>query len=136
MENFLAPWRPQLLSILRIMTGLLLLQYGTAMFLGFPSFPPAANVKFLQWPFWYAGLIELIFGFMLAIGFLSRLSAFILSGLSAFAFFIGHVFTAKGINIIPLTNGGNLAVLYCFVCLYIASAGPGPWSVDAAIYKK
>ncbi len=136
MESFLAPWRPQLLSLLRIMTGLLLLQYGTSMFLGFPFAPFTANVKFMEWPNWYAGILELIFGFTLAIGLFSRFSAFILSGLSAAAFFIGHVFTAKGFNIIPLLNGGNLATLYCFVCLYLAAAGPGPWSVDGALRKK
>lgn len=128
--DFLAPYRPQILSILRIMVGLLLFHYGTSIFFGIPAGMPA--VAFLQWPGWYAGILELVLGFLLMIGLFSRFSAFILSGLAAFAFFMGHVFTAKGFNIIPLQNGGVAATLYCFACLYLAAAGPGPWSVDAA----
>ena len=136
MDSLFTPYRPQVLSLLRIMTGLLLLQYGTSAFFGVPSSPMFANLKMLQWPFWYAAAIELVLGFTLTIGLFSRLSAFVLSGLSAAAFFIGHVFTAKGFNIIPLQNGGTTAALFCFACLYLAAAGPGPWSVDAAMGKK
>ncbi len=134
MDSFLAPYRPQILSLFRIMTGLLLFHYGTSIFFGIPVGMP--TVAFLQWPGWYAGIIELVFGFLLAIGLFSRLSAFVLSGLCAFAFFLGHVFTAKGFNIIPLQNGGVTAALFCFACLYLAAAGPGPWSVDGGLGKK
>lgn len=132
----LSAYRPQILSLFRIMTGLLLLQYGTSGYFGVPFSTAFADVKFLQWPVWYAVTIELILGFTLAIGLFTRLTAFILSGFCAAAFFLGHVFAGKEFNIIPLQNGGTTAALFCFACLYIAAAGAGPWSVDAAMGKK
>lgn len=128
MENFLAPYRPQLLSIFRIMAGLLVLQYGTAKIIGFPAVEQFANVAVGRWPTWYAGIIELIFGALLVVGLFSRISAFILSGLMAFAYFIGH---APHGMFVPLANRGTLAILFCFAFLYLAAAGPGPWSADA-----
>jgi putative oxidoreductase len=74
-----------------------------------------------------AGVIELVFGLLLVIGLFSRLSAFILSGLTAVAYFIAHM----PLGFFPLLNGGELAALYSFGFLYLAAAGPGPWSVDA-----
>ena len=133
MENFLAPYRPQLLSIFRIMAGLLVLQFGTAKILGYPAVASFANVAVGQWPSWYAGVIELIFGALLVIGLFSRISAFILSGLMAFAYFIGHA--PRGM-FMPLVNGGTLAALFCFAFLYLAAAGPGPLSVDAIVRRK
>ncbi len=133
METFLAPYRPQLLSIFRIMVGLLVLQFGTAKILGYPAVPMFANVAIGQWPVWYAGMIELIFGALLVIGLFARVSAFILSGLMAFAYFLGHA--PRGM-FSPLANGGTLAILFCFALLYLAAAGPGPWSADAAIRNR
>ena len=133
MENFLAPYRQQLLSVFRIMAGLLVLQYGTAKIIRFPAVQMFANVAVGQWPAWYAGVIELICGTLLVIGLFSRLSAFVLSGLMAFAYFIGHA--PRGI-FSPLTNNGTLAILFCFTFLYLAAAGPGPWSADAAVRGK
>lgn len=133
MESFLAPYRPQLLSIFRIMAGLLILQFGTAKILGFPPVPSFAKLAVGQWPTWYAGMFELIFGALLVIGLFSRISAFILSGLMAFAYFIGHA--PRGM-FSPLANGGTLAILFCFAFLYLAAAGPGPWSADAAVRGK
>ncbi len=133
MENFLAPYRPQLLSIFRIMAGLLVLQFGTAKILGYPAVASFANVAVGQWPTWYAGVIELVFGALLVIGLFSRISAFILSGLMAFAYFIGHA--PRGM-FMPLVNGGTLAALFCFAFLYLAAAGPGPLSVDAIVRRK
>ncbi len=133
MENLLAPYRPQLLSIFRIMAGLMVLQFGTAKILGFPAVPMFANVAAGQWPSWYAGMIELIFGALLVIGLFSRFSAFILSGLMAFAYFLGHA--PRGM-FSPLANGGTLAILFCFAFLYLAAAGPGPWSVDATVRRR
>lgn len=115
------------------MAGLLVLQFGTAKILGFPAVPNFANVAAGQWPIWYAGMIELILGTLLVIGLFSRMSAFVLSGLMAFAYFMGHA--PRGM-FSPLTNGGTLAVLFCFAFLYLAAAGPGPWSADAAIRGK
>ena len=79
-----------------------------------------------------AGAIELVLGGLLMIGLLTRISAFLLSGQMAFAYFLGHVFKTGTPVWHPLNNGGTGAALFCFVCLYLASAGPGPWSVDAS----
>jgi len=130
MENFLAPLRPQILSIFRIMAGLLILQFGTAKILGYPAVKAFANVGVGQWPSWYAGMLELVFGALLVVGLFSRVSAFILSGLMAFAYFIGHA--PRGM-FMPLVNNGTLAALFCFAFLYLAAAGPGPLSLDALV---
>ncbi len=130
MENFLAPWRPQILSMLRIMTGLLLLAHGTAKFLNYPVHP--FNNASLSNIYGIAGLFELIGGFLLTIGLFSRPVAFILSGFTAAAYFYGHA--AKSFH--PMVNGGELAVLFTFALLYLASAGAGPLSVDAMLRKK
>ena len=122
---FLTPFQPQLLSVLRIMSALLLLQHGTTKHLGFPPGPMNDVETFSLGGI--AGLFELVGGVLLAIGLWSRPVAFVLSGLMAAAYFIGHA----GRGFYPLLNGGELAALYCFVFLYLAAAGPGPWSVDA-----
>jgi putative oxidoreductase len=126
--DFLRPYTPQLLSILRIMSGLLLLQHGTVKYLSFPYIERMANAS----PFTMsgaAGVIELVFGVLLVIGLFTRLSAFICSGMTAVAYFYAH----SGRNFFPIINQGELAALYSFVFLYIAAAGPGPWSVDKAM---
>jgi putative oxidoreductase len=126
MTEALAAWTPRALSILRIITGLLIIQHGMAKIIGFPVFPAYANVQ----PFSLigaAGFIELIGGALLILGLCTRPVAFILAGEMAFAYFIGHF--PKGF--LPLINGGTLAILYCFTCLYLSTAGAGPWSVDA-----
>lgn len=123
--TFLTGFRPQLLSIFRIMAGLLILQHGTTKLLGFPAGP--MNDVSLASMGGIAGVIELVCGALVVIGLFTRISAFILSGLTAAAYFIAHA--PQGF--FPLLNGGELAALYCFAFLYIAAAGPGPWSVDA-----
>jgi putative oxidoreductase len=130
MENFLAPWRPQLLSVLRIMAGLMLTAHGTAKHLGFPEH--AFNKVVWNTPSGYAGLIELILGPLLVIGLFTRSVAFVLAGLCAVAYWGWHAPR----SFYPLVNGGELAALYTFVFLYIAAAGPGAWSVDGAMGKK
>jgi len=122
-----AAWSPRVLSILRIVAALLLLQFGMAKLLGFPAVPAFAGVKLFSL-YGIAGLLELVGGGLLLIGLFTRPVAFILSGEMAVAYFIGHF--PKGF--IPLLNGGNEAVIYCFVFLYLSCAGGGPWSVDAA----
>jgi putative oxidoreductase len=124
--NFLSPIEPQLRSVLRIMSGLLLLQHGTTKVLNFPV-SPMNDVPLNALP-GIAGIFELVCGVLLVIGLFSRLAAFIASGVTAAAYFIAH--SPQGFY--PLLNGGELAALYSFVFLYLASAGPGPWSVDAA----
>ncbi|MCR6735693.1 MAG: DoxX family protein [Afipia sp.] len=127
--EFLAPYRPQLLSVLRIITGLLLFQYGVAKLFKFPVLPYFANIPPLIVA---AGTIELVLGALLIVGLLTRLSAFILSGEMAFAYFMGHMFKTGEPVWHPLNNGGTAAILFCFTCLYLASAGAGPWSIDAS----
>ncbi len=128
MTNYCSIWSPRLLSILRIVSGYLLLVHGTTKILSIPasemSGVPIASL------YGVAGLIELIFGALLVIGLFSRIAAFIASGFTAAAYFVGHV-AAKGSLLQPLLNGGETAVLFCFIFLYIVFAGPGPWSVDA-----
>jgi len=115
-----------LLSILRIFTGLSLLQHGTAKILGFPTVPMFANVQ-IGSLMGAGGLIELIGGILFTIGLFTRPAAFILSGFTAVAYFMAHA--SKGFY--PIVNGGELAAVYCFVFLYFVFAGAGPWSVDA-----
>jgi putative oxidoreductase len=130
--EFLAPYRPQLLSVLRIITGLLLFQYGVAKLFKFPVLPYFANIPPLIVA---AGTLELVLGALLIVGLFTRLSAFILSGEMAFAYFMGHMFKTGEPVWHPLNNGGTAAILFCFTCLYLASAGPGPWSIDASRSK-
>ena len=132
-ENFLAAYRPQLLSLLRIVVGLLLVHYGIATLFKYPAVPMFANSSPLLL---FAGSMELIGGALLLVGLCTRPAAFVVAGFMASAFFIGHVFKTDTPVIMPVLNGGTAAVLYCFSCLYLAAAGPGPWSVDAAMRNK
>lgn len=125
-----ASWAPRLLSIMRIMTGLLILQHGTAKLFKIPVIPMFANLSITSLP-GIAGILELVGGVLIVLGLFTRSTAFILSGMTAFAYFIAHA--PKGFY--PILNGGELAALYCFVFLYIAAAGAGPWSIDAARKK-
>jgi putative oxidoreductase len=124
MKPFLAAWSPQLLSILRIVTAFLFMAHGTQKWLGFPL--PTTSPTMLWSLGGVAGLLELVGGALLLIGLFTRPVAFVLSGLMAFAYFIAHA--PEGFW--PIVNGGELAVLFCFVLLYFAAAGGGPWSVD------
>ncbi|MHA6347637.1 DoxX family protein [Roseivivax sp. CAU 1761] len=122
----LSRFAPQLLSIFRIMAALLLLQHGTTKVLNFPT--SQMNDVPLTSMGGIAGIFELVGGLLLLVGLFSRITAFILSGLMAAAYFIAHA--PQGFY--PMLNGGELAALYCFAFLYLAAAGPGPWSVDGA----
>ena len=116
--------REQFLSLLRIVTALLFLEHGTAKLLQFPAlaYVPA------PWSIgWVAGIFELAGGLLLLLGLFSRPVAFLLSGEMAIAYWYAHFPRAPS----PVENGGDAAVLYCFVFLYFVVAGPGPWSVDA-----
>ena len=121
----LTQFAPRMLSILRIMAALLFMAHGTMKLLGFPAsemVPPVGSMG------WIAGVLELVGGALLTVGFLTRPTAFVLSGLMAAAYFIAHAPQ----SVFPVLNGGDAAILYCFVFLYFVFAGPGPWSVDAA----
>jgi putative oxidoreductase len=116
---------PTLLSVLRIVLGLLYMQHGLSKLFGFPA-PPPANFQLVSL-LGLAGLLETFGGLLITVGLFTSPVAFILSGEMAFAYFMSHFPRAW----LPALNGGNLAVLYCFVYLYLAAAGGGPWSLDA-----
>ncbi|WP_119462845.1 DoxX family protein [Rhodospirillaceae bacterium SYSU D60014] len=120
----LTPWAPHMLSVLRIMSALLFLEHGTQKLL---DFPPHANPPALMSLSGIQGLIELIGGALLAIGLFTRPVAFILSGDMAVAYFMAHAPE----SFFPVLNGGDAAILYCFVFLHFVFAGGGAWSVDA-----
>lgn len=124
-------WAPRLLSLLRIMSGLLFLQHGTAKHFKFPIVPMFAKLDPISM-LGVAGAIEIVGGVLMVLGLFTRTTAFVLSGLMAFAYFIAHA--PRGFY--PILNAGELSALYCFVFLYIAAAGPGPWSYDAMRRKK
>lgn len=118
-------WAPRLLSVLRTVAVLLFFEHGATKLLGFPP-SDHSGVAFLSLP-WIAGLLELIGGALLIPGIFTRYVAFILSGEMAFAYWMVHAQQSP----FPVVNGGDAAILYCFVFLYLAAAGGGPWSVDA-----
>ena len=120
--------QPYALSILRIMAGLLFMQHGLVKLFGFPS--GAGFPAFLSLP-WFEGCIEVIGGGLIAVGLWTRFAAFITSGEMAIGYFMAHA--PK--SFFPYVNGGNLAVLYCFVFFYLIFAGSGPISVDALLSK-
>jgi putative oxidoreductase len=130
-NKLLGFYEPFVLSIFRIITGLLLFQFGVAKLFKFPAVPMFEKVEVLSL-FGVAALFEFIVGGLLILGLFSRLAAFILAGEMAVAYFIGHF--PRGF--IPLLNNGNLAIMFCFACLYLACAGGGPWSLDATVRGK
>lgn len=128
MDQMFAKWQPAALSLFRIITGLLLFQYGVAKIFKIPALPYFASPPPLIMT---AGAFELVLGALLMVGLFTRISAFILSGEMAFAYFLGHMFKNPAEPAFhPLNNGGTAAILFCFACLYLATSGPGPISVD------
>jgi putative oxidoreductase len=125
LSNLAASWQPRLLSLLRIITALLLLQHGTAKLLGFPHIAMFDGLKLFSL-LGVAGILEFGGGVLLLLGLFTRPVAFVLSGFTAAAYFIAHAQK----SFFPILNQGELPVLYCFVLLYLAAAGGGPWSFD------
>jgi putative oxidoreductase len=121
--GFLSRYSPQILAVIRILAGLLFLEHGLMKLVGFPApmgagpLPPLLRA---------AGLIEVVGGVLVATGFFSRIAAFICSGQMAVAYFMAHF--PKGIY--PALNGGEAAILFCFIFLYLAAAGPGAFAVN------
>lgn len=131
MDQMFSRFQPAALSLLRFIAGLLLFQYGVAKILKFPAGTQFEKVELFSL-IGAAGTLELLLGGLLMVGLFSRIVAFILAGEMAFAYFIGHF--PRGF--FPLLNNGTLAILFCFTCLYLATAGGGPYSLDAVMGKK
>lgn len=119
----LAPHAPRVLAILRIMTALLFLEHGTQKIFGFPATDHAPALLSL---FGLAGILEVVGGILIALGLFTRPVAFILSGQMAVAYFMAHAPR----SFFPALNGGDGAILFCFVFLYLVFAGPGAWALD------
>ncbi|HYF86441.1 DoxX family protein [Azospirillum sp.] len=122
-------WAPRILSILRIVAALIFFEHGSQKLLGFPAHPSPPAVMSLSW---IAGALELVGGALLVLGLFTRPVAFILSGEMAFAYWLSHAPR----SFFPVLNGGDAAILYCFVFLYLAFAGGGPWSLDTRRSEK
>lgn len=132
-DQIFSKWQPSALSLFRCITGLLLLQYGVAKIFKFPVLPYFANTPPLITT---AGMLELVLGALLLVGLFTRPVAFILSGEMAAAYFMGHMFKTGAPAFLPLVNGGTAAILFCFACLYLATSGGGPLSLDAMMKRK
>ena len=116
---------PALQSVLRIMAGLAFLEHGTGKLLGFPHGLPFID-KMPTGLLYFTGTIELVGGVLIVLGLFTRPVAFVLSGFMAVGYFMAHF----PMSFFPAINMGEAALLYCFVFLYLAAAGPGPWSID------
>lgn len=125
-----SPIPPQMasyaLAALRIVAALLFIEHGTQKLLAFPIAPPGGAVPAMFTLYWFAGVLEIFGGLMVLVGFFARPAAFVLSGMMAVAYFMAHFPRSFW----PVANGGDAAILFCFVFLYIAAAGPGPFSIN------
>jgi putative oxidoreductase len=119
---------PYVLSLLRVVAALLLLEHGLQKFFGFPVPGPAQLSALLI----LAAILETIGAAMLLVGFYTRLVAFLLSGEMAFVYFLAHAPR----SFYPIANSGEIAVLFCFVFFYFVFAGGGAWSVDRAVLRQ
>ena len=128
MKPILGRFAPQTYALLRLVAGLMFMMHGTQKLFGWPGGQGGGAQGLML----VAGVIELVCGALIAIGLLTSIAAFLASGQMAVAFFMKH-FASD--NPLPILNKGELAVLYCFVFLYIAAAGAGIWSIDAALAR-
>jgi putative oxidoreductase len=122
-------WTSRVLSLLRIMAGLMFMEHGLTKYFGFPG--PQPHGFAMMSLAGAAGAIELVGGALVTIGLFTRIAAFIMSGEMAVAYFMAHAPR----SFFPFLNGGELAILFCFVFLYLAVAGGGAWSLDRLIRK-
>ncbi|MEM7057520.1 MAG: DoxX family protein [Pseudomonadota bacterium] len=120
--------RPAVLSLLRAVSGLIFLLHGTQELIGIP---PTERVTEMMSLGWWAGVIEIVTGALLIVGLFTRPAAFLASGTMAVAYWMAHAPR----DLFPTNNGGDAAILYCFIFFYVVFAGPGPWSVDAMMRK-
>ncbi|MGX5736283.1 DoxX family protein [Bosea thiooxidans] len=117
---------PYALALLRIFTALSFISHGTQKLFGFPA-PPSWGMPAAFTLPWTAGVLEIVGGTLVLVGFMARPAAFVLSGMMAVAYWMAH--GSKGFY--PLLNGGEAAMLFCFIFLYIAAAGPGAFAIDS-----
>ena len=122
-----AAWSGPILSVLRVITGLLFLAHGTAKLIQWPSVDVFKDGVPLASLFGIGGILEIAGGALIVLGLYTRITAFVLSGMMAVAYFMFHA----PASVYPIINQGELAIIYCFVFLYLAAQGAGPWSLDA-----
>ena len=127
---FFQNWQPQALAALRIVTAYLLIPHGTAKLFGAPHVAMFDGLQLMSL-LGLAGILEVVGGALILIGLFTRPVAFVLCGFTAVAYFMAHA--SQGNALLPMLNGGELAVLYCFVFLYLVFAGAGAWSIDAML---
>jgi putative oxidoreductase len=126
-------WSPQLLSVLRIVLAFLFIQVGAAKWFAFPAAVlPGGITAPVGSIYWFAAIIEVIGGSLILLGLFTRPAAFVLSGEMAVAYFKGHA----PHSFWPVINQGALAVIFCFLFLYLSAAGAGPWSLDALLARR
>ena len=126
---WLQRFQPLAFFLLRVMSGLLFLEHGSSKLLNFPHGPSHPALLTLGW---FSGVLELLGGTLVAVGLFTRISALLVSGEMAVGYFLVHAPR----NFFPLLNGGDAAVLYCFIFLYIATDGPGPVSLDRLLGRR
>ena len=124
--DFATEWAPRMLGVLRIVVALLFIEHGTQKLFGFPA-PPASGLPAAFSLLWFAAVLEAVGGLLLLLGLFTRPVAFLLSGEMAVGYWMAHAPR----NPFPALNGGDAAILYCFVFLYLAVVGAGAWSLDA-----
>ena len=133
LSPFMTAWYPRVLALLRIVTGYLFIAHGTAKHFQMPHIAMFDKLQPYSLP-WIAGWMEVVGGALIILGLFTRPTAFVLSGLMAAAYFIGHA--SRGHVLLPILNAGELAVLYCFVFLFFSVAGPGAWSLDSMMGRR
>ena len=133
LSPFMAAWYPRVLALLRIVTGYLFIWHGTAKHFQVPHIAMFDKLQPYSLP-WIAGWLEVVGGALIILGLFTRPTAFVMSGLMAAAYFIGHA--SRGHVLLPILNAGELAALYCFVFLFLSVAGPGAWSLDGLLGRR